>query len=77
MLMLIVMMMMMLQLLQNIVEMVDDCKTAVKSFRQQCQLTTIRAADSQTDTSQRTGLVCRSYSRHSPTTVARVKPGFH
>jgi len=47
---------MLLQLLQNIVEMVDECKSSVKSLRQQCQLTTLRSVDSQADVNQRTGL---------------------
>jgi len=49
-------MVLLLQLLQNIVEMVDECKSSVKSLRQQCQLTTLRSVDSQADVNQRTGL---------------------
>ena len=52
-----------LQLLQNIVEMVGECKSSVKSLRQQCQLTALRSADSQTDVNQRTGLLCFSTTR--------------
>jgi len=45
-----------LQLLQSVIGMVDECKSAVKSLRQQCQLTSLRTADLQADINQRAGL---------------------
>jgi len=48
-----------LQLLQSIIGMVDECKSAVKSLRQQWQLTTLRSVDLQADINQRAGsLAC-------------------
>jgi len=54
-----------LQLLQGIIGMVDECKSAVKSLRQHCQLTTLRSVDLHADINQRAGLyvlvnVCHS-----------------
>jgi len=66
-----IVMLLMLQLLQNIVEMVDECKSVVKSLRQQRQLTTPRSVDSQADVNQKTGLPqflprdCSLAKRHS------------
>jgi len=48
--------MLMLQLLQSIVEMVDECKSAVNTLRQHCQLTKLSCVESQADANQRTGL---------------------
>ena len=44
-----------LQLLQSVIGMVDECKSAVKSLRQQCQLTTLRSVDLQADINHRAG----------------------
>ena len=46
------------QLLQSVIGMVDECKSAVKSLRQQCQLTTLRSVETlHADINQRAGLL--------------------